>query len=498
VGNLSLRTRLLIAVGAITLFALVAADVTIYASLNSYLYRQVDSTLQLSHMTVEAAADGDHDDAPTPNQVPPGTSEFCAVGRESAPGMFIEVRSVDNKTEKGRVCPAYEPGQKSYSPALPPVISGFTKTSADPHEPVTYFTVGSTKTAGPEFRVRASKLTDGGTLIVAEPLDTVTSTLDRLLLLEIAVTAAALVVAVALGLWLVRVGLRPLRDVVKTADSISGGDEMDRVPGANDRTEVGHVATALNVMLERIESSFATLQQSEHRMRRFASDASHELRTPISAISAYTQLFHRGASEHAEDLPRVMSGIEREAGRMSRLVEDLLLLARFDEHHLIEVDPVELVGLVAEAIETAQMVGPGWPITLSAEGPVEVLGDSSALRQVVDNLFANVRAHTPPGTPTVVHVGISGEEAVVEVADAGPGIDEELIESMFERFVRADPSRSRATGGAGLGLAIASAIMRAHGGSIDARKGSGGGVTFEIRLPALATQLGDERDDEDV
>jgi two-component system OmpR family sensor kinase len=495
VGNLSLRTRLLIAVGAITLFALVVADVTIYASLNSYLYRQVDSTLQLSHMTVEAAADGDQDDSLTPGTVQPGTSEFCAVGRESAPGMFIEVRSVRNKAENGRVCPAFEPGQKSYSPALPPVISGFMRTSADPHEPVTYFTVASTKSGGPEFRVRASKLTTGGILIVAEPLDTVTSTLDRLLALEIAVTAGALVVAVALGLWLVRVGLRPLRDVVRTADSISGGNQMDRVPGANDRTEVGHVATALNVMLERIESSFTTLQQSERRLRRFASDASHELRTPISAISAYTQLFRRGASDHAEDLPRVMSGIEREAGRMSRLVEDLLTLARFDEHQAIDVEPVELVGLVAEAIETARIVGPEWPITLSAEGPVEVLGDWSALRQVIDNLFANVRAHTPSGTPTHVRVDQSGEQAVVEVADEGPGIDQELIESMFERFVRADPSRSRATGGAGLGLAIASAIMRAHGGSIEARRGTRGGVTFSLRLPAMKSSTDDDDND---
>jgi two-component system OmpR family sensor kinase len=492
VSKLSLRTRLLVAVGAITLFALLVADVTIYASLNSYLYGQVDSTLQLSHMTVEAAADGDKDDTPTPDHVPPGTSEFCAVGRESAPGMFIEVRSTDNKKEKGRVCPAFEPGQKSYSPSLPALISGFKETSADPHEPVTYFTVDSTKSAGPEFRVRASKLTDGGVLIVADPLDTVTRTLDRLLLLEIGVTAGALVVAVALGLWLVRVGLRPLRDVVRTADSISGGEEMDRVPGADARTEVGHVAAALNVMLERIESSFATLQQSENRLRRFVSDASHELRTPISAISAYAQLFRRGASEHAEDLPRVMVGIEREASRMSRLVEDLLLLARFDEHHAIDVEPVELVGLVAEAIETARMVGPDWPVTLSAEGPVEVSGDWSALRQVIDNLFANVRAHTPVGTPTLVRVSRTGKEAIVEVADEGPGIDQELIASMFERFVRADPSRSRATGGAGLGLAIASAIMRSHGGSIEARKARGGGAIFELRLPALAIPEGQE------
>jgi two-component system, OmpR family, sensor kinase len=492
VSRVSLRTRLLIAVGAVTLFALVVADVTVYTSLNSYLYGQVDTTLQLSHMTVEAAADGDHDDAPTPDEIAPGTSEFCALGRESAPGMFIEVRSAMNREEKGRVCPAYEPGQKSYSPALPVMITGFMKTQADPHEPVTYFTVPSTASAGPEFRVRASKLTGGGTLVVADPLNTVTSTLDRLLLLEMAVTGGALVIAVALGLWLVRVGLRPLRDVVKTADSISGGNQMDRVPHANDRTEVGHVATALNVMLERIESSFATLQRSEDRLRRFVSDASHELRTPISAISAYAQLFHHGAGEHAEDVPRTMSGIEREAGRMSRLVEDLLLLARLDEHQTLEVEPVELVGLVAEAVETARMVGPEWPVSLTADGPVEVSGDWSALRQVIDNLFANVRAHTPLGTRTHVLVGRKGEDGFVEVADEGPGIDEEQIESMFERFVRADPSRSRQTGGAGLGLAIVMAIMKAHGGSIEARRGTPHGAIFELRLPGLAIAPSDE------
>ncbi len=490
--ELSLRTRLLIAVGAITLFALVAADVTVYASLNSYLYRQVDTTLQLSHMTIEAAADGDQDDAPAPDQVPPGTSEFCAAGRESAPGMFIEVRSALNKVEKGRVCPAFEPGQTSASPRLPEVITGFTRTSADPHEPVTYFTAASKVKGGSAFRVRASRLSGGGTLIVAEPLNSVTSTLDRLLLLEIGVTAGALVAAVALGSWLVRVGLRPLRDVVRTADSISGGDEMHRVPGANDRTEVGHVATALNIMLERIETSFATLQRSENRLRRFVSDASHELRTPIAAISAYAELFRRGASDHAEDLPRVMNGIEREASRMSHLVEDLLLLARFEEHQRIEVEPVELVGLVAEAIETAQTVGPDWPVLLRAEGPVEVLGDWSALRQVVDNLLANVRSHTPSGTRAEVRVGRTADEAFVEVADEGPGIDHEFRESIFERFVRADPSRSRETGGAGLGLAIVAAIMRAHGGYIAAKRGPNGGAIFEIRMPALSAPVGDD------
>lgn len=484
-NNVSLRTRLLVGAGAIVLFALVAADLTVYASLNSYLYGQVDTTLQLSHIPVEAAADGDMDDVPTPDQTPPGTSMFCAVGRESAPGMFIEVRAKDNVAKKGEVCPAYEPGQKSYSPELPRVITGFAVTSSDPHEPVTYFTVGSRTGGGPRFRVRASILRGGGELVIADPLNSVSSTLGRLLVLELSVTGAALLAALLLGVWIVRVGLRPLRDVVKAADSISGGDQMDRVPGGNGRTEVGHLATALNVMLERIESSFAELQSSENRLRRFVSDASHELRTPIAAISAYTELFARAAQEREEDLPRVMEGIKRETSRMSRLVEDLLMLARFDEHQTIELEPVELVGLVAEAVETATMVGPQWPLDLTAHGAVEVLGDWNALRQVVDNLLANVRAHTPSGTSTHVSVSRNNTEAIIEVADEGPGIDEERAAGLFERFVRADPSRSRETGGAGLGLAIVSAIVRVHGGHVSVRTRSGGGALFEVRLPLL-------------
>jgi len=177
---------------------------------------------------------------------------------------------------------------------------------------------------------------------------------------------------------------------------------------------------------------------------------------------------------------------------MSHLVEDLLTLARFDEHHTVDVEPVELVGVVAEAIETARVVGPDWPVTLQAHGPVEVMGDWSALRQVVDNLLSNVRAHTPRGTLTRVRVEAIGKEALIEVADEGPGIDEEFVESMFERFVRADPSRSRETGGAGLGLAIASAIVRGHGGRIEARTRPGGGALFEVRLPIVTSRLATE------
>jgi len=497
--TLSLRSRLLLAVGAIALVSLVVADVTVYASLRSYLYGQVDTILAASAGPVSQAATqlvergGNKASEPALGGPLPSTSNFCQFGRESAPGMFIEVRQADGTVLSGEECSAFLPGQKSFVPRLPTTFGGFV---ADVilNRPTTHLTVASLTTGGPTFRVLAVRLNGGGTLIVADPITGLENTLSHLLVLEGSVTGGALLVSVLLGLWLVRVGLRPLRDVVRTAEAISEGDLMHRVPNANTRTEVGHVATALNVMLGRIQRSFGDLQASENRLRRFVSDASHELRTPIAAVSAYAQLFKRGAAAHPEDLGRVMDGIERETARMGHLVEDLLLLARLDEHDPSALEPVELVGLAAEAVETGRTVGPDWPLTFVADDPVEVMGDRDALRQVVDNLLANVRAHTPSGTVTTVTVGRRGAEAFLEVADTGPGISEDQTGLVFERFYRADPSRSRQTGGAGLGLAIVATIVRAHGGRTEAVSAPGGGALFRVVFLALPSDAAEALD----
>jgi two-component system OmpR family sensor kinase len=271
----------------------------------------------------------------------------------------------------------------------------------------------------------------------------------------------------------------------------------ERVPGENDRTEVGRLARTVNVMLSRIQQAFAqrdateaALRASEERLRRFVADASHELRTPLAAVSAYAELFDRGASEHPDDLRRVMTGIQGEASRMGRLVEDLFLLARLDEGRPLERQPVDLTALAAEAVQTATAVGPAWPVSLAAERPVEVIGDEARLRQVVDNLLANVRAHTPAGTPVVVSVSAvptptGPDEAVIEVADRGPGVGEGAAR-IFERFYRADPSRSR--GGTGLGLAIVAAIVAAHTGRVAATDRPGGGTVVTVRLPLVPTE----------
>lgn len=532
-ANISLRARLLLAVGAITLLALGLADVVVFSSLRSYLYDQVDTTLEASHRAVEAMAAnpggamaqgsffvptrypfGGGSGSPGAPHGPggpggpsgsggpgaPGGSAFCAVGREGAPGMFIEVLNAKAKVVTGAAgreeCPAFQPGSASYSPKLPAVITGFHRDPVNPNELMAYFTAGSSSPGGPTFRVRASELSGGSTLIVATTISNVTSTLSRLVIVEVVVTAGALLAAALLGMWLVRVGLRPLRDVERTAEAISGGDLMHRAPNANPRTEVGHLATAFNVMLGRIEGLVGDLRASERRLRRFVGDASHELRTPIAAVSAYAQLFREGAARHPEDLERAMSGIEREAARMARLVEDLLTLARLDEKDITQTGPVELVGLVVEASETAKTVGPAWPVTVAAEDAVEVMGDPGALRRVVDNLLSNVRAHTPEGTATTVVIGRAGPDAFVEVADNGPGLSEDEAQVVFERFVRLDPSRSRETGGAGLGLAIVASIVKAHGGRVVASARAGGGAVFRVTLPALGPGGGQGHEEE--
>jgi two-component system, OmpR family, sensor kinase len=498
----SIRGRLLAATAVIAIVALVGADVATYASLRSYLYGQIDTALELSHRPVEASLSQDMDDStPPPHQSQQAEGPFeCptfqghdvdAVGLN--PGTVIRVRSSAGRTVWHCTLPSLGT-QHLAAPVLPARITGFTANAADDGEPTVYFTAAS-RSGSMGYRVRASVLRAGpdagGQLVIAVPLTGTSKTLDDLRDFEIAATAGAILLALILGWWLVRASLHPLRDIERTADAIAAGQLSERVPGDDARTEVGHVARAFNVMLERIESAFAArdrteadLRSSEERMRRFVADASHELRTPLAAVRAYAELFDRGAADRPDDLRRVMEGVQHESARMSHLVEDLLLLARLDEGRPLEVEPVDLVALAAESAATARTVGPSWPVLLAATEPVEVLGDELRLRQVVDNLLANVRVHTPPGTTATVRIRRDGAHAVVSVVDDGPGLSEDERHRIFQRFFRADPSRSRDHGGAGLGLAIVDAIVRAHGGTVTVSTAPSGGAEFTVRLPA--------------
>jgi two-component system OmpR family sensor kinase len=531
----SLRTRLLLAAGAVALIALTIADVVTYNELRTFLYGQVDQQLEQSHMPIEAALRGGAPPGPagagagpprsTLAQAPtPSTPENRAESsqniestdateqaqrdvasctgfeslsdgtlRELGPGSFVQVRSPNGRILCSSVLPQFGTN-RSAVPTLPRTLTGFVSNASDFGEPTTYFTAEPAGGGQTPFRVRASIIDNGplakGQLIVAVPLVSTVDTLDRLLAVELAVTGAALAAAVFVGWWLVRVGMRPLRLVEGTADAIARGELAQRVPGEEARTEVGHLARALNVMLGRIEQAFAQrdatedeLRESEQRMRQFVADASHELRTPLTAVSAYTELFEQGAVGHPQELERVMHGIHTETVRMGHLVEDLLLLARLDEGRPLAREEVELVGVAAEAVQRASTVGPQWPVTLAASGPVEITGDRSRLQQVLDNLLANVRAHCPPGTSVKVTVTREGNDAVITVTDDGPGLDPSIAEHVFERFYRADPSRSRLHGGAGLGLSIVASIAHAQGGTVAVDAPAEGGARFTMRLP---------------
>jgi two-component system OmpR family sensor kinase len=322
-----------------------------------------------------------------------------------------------------------------------------------------------------------------GTLIVAIPMRDVDDTLHHLLLIELLVAAGVLFALALLSWWVVHMGLRPLEQMGETAGAIAGGDLSRRVEPADEKTEVGRLGLALNSMLGQIETAFAERTASETRLRRFVADASHELRTPLTSIRGYAELFRRGASTRPDDLAKTMRRIEEAAARMGVLVDDLLLLARLDQGRPLEHGPVDLTRLVAAAVDDLRASSPDRPVTYEATGPVVVNGDEFRLRQVLANLLENARTHTPPTTPVEVRVTQAGDDAIVEVRDHGPGMNEQDAARAFERFWRSDPSRTRSSGGAGLGLAIVAAITEAHGGHAEVETAPGEGATFRVYIP---------------
>ena len=366
-------------------------------------------------------------------------------------------------------------------------------TPAELHGPSSPFTAAGG--SGHLWRVLVRPLPGGAHAVIAISLDDVESTVGQLEIADAVAGAAAVALLACVGFALIRASLAPLTKIGDTAAAIAAGDLSRRIAHPPKRTEVGRLATALNAMLGRIESAYRARQDgearaldSEDRMRRFVADASHELRTPLTSVMGLAELYlQQGEAASRAEVTRLMAGIRQEAARMGRLVDDLLLLARFDEGPALDAYPVDLASAAAEAVRSARTVQPGRPLTLlAAPEPVIVSADACRLRQVIDNLIGNALQHTPAGTPVTVTVATQAGHGQLTVADTGPGLSAEQATRVFERFYRTDRARSRASGGTGLGLSIAATLIAAHRGTIAVDTAPGRGAAFLVRLPLLA------------
>lgn len=460
---MSLRGRLLVATAVAVLCGLLVVDAITYSLVTRSQIGQVDAALERAH-------------PPTEQLAATGQPESWALIPEIAPGLLVVI--IDQQGDTAFSTPAKNPGE------APITINVAAVDLARQAQTVP-------ATDGGDMRLRIDEIRGGGTLIVGESLHEVTETKDRLLGVLLTASAVAIAAVLAIAWWLIRVGLAPLRAVESSAAMMTDDALSEhRVPGADQQTEVGSLALAINAMLDRLDDARAereqTLEQlraSEARMRQFVADASHELRTPVAATAAYAELFDKGARDRPADLERSMSGIRSETARMGQLVDDLLLLARLDEQRPLAVERVDLTEIVLSAIDAARVLQPERVFKLRVDDVVAVDGDPTRLRQVVDNILTNVRLHTPVEAPCEITLSTDGTGALLSIRDRGSGVDDAQLERLGDRFFRVDDTRTRGTGGSGLGLSIADAIVHAHGGSIVLSHNDPHGLAVEVHIP---------------
>lgn len=347
-----------------------------------------------------------------------------------------------------------------------------------------HFTVDGTDD-GPNYRVTVGQLSDGRYLALAAPLDDVDNTL-RGLGRTLFITLFAMMTVLGSIFWLLlRASLRPYDDLVDTAEAIAAGDMDRRANPSHDVPGITRLTDSLNTMLDRLQVSFEEREAAEARLKQFAADASHELRTPISTIAGYSEVYLSGAATDADAVDKQMTRINSEAQRMGRLVNDLLTLARLDQGHGLTLEPCDVNSLVADVAADARVVDPDHDLHV-VDDPVQpvVMGDRDALHQVCANLIANTRVHAP-GARVDVMVRCDDEVVTVSVSDDGPGMSGEVADHIFDRFYRAEAARTSSSRSTGLGLSIVAAIVEAHGGDITVQTRAGTGSTFTITLPLV-------------
>lgn len=498
----SLRTRLVVLVTLLVAVGLAIAGFAAVAALRSYLVTEVDRGL------VEVADRMSHSPTPPDRTQSSGASSVGDdVGPTRPAPVGNELTYVQVSDADGNVLAT--PVQESVDdpPDLPvQTVEQVRERGSAP------YTVASQSGAS-TWRALSVPFEDGsGSVSVALDISGVVATVTRLVVIELAIGVVVLLVLAVAAWLLIRRSLRPLDDVEHAAAAIAGGDLTHRAPGADPRTEMGSLALSFNSMVDSLQGALTAqaasersaresetdARASEARMRRFVADASHELRTPLTSVRGFAELYRIGAVAPGPPLDDAMSRIEAESARMGVLVEDLLLLARLDQHRPMDHADVDLLTLAADSVVAAQAAAPDREIRIVADcagaEPI-VAGDALRLRQVVDNLLSNALRYSPGDQPVVVRIACevdaTGAEAdhrdwaVLEVIDHGPGLSQEQAQRVFERFYRVDPARSRELGGAGLGLAIVASITAAHAGTVEVQTAPGEGATFRVRLPLV-------------
>jgi two-component system OmpR family sensor kinase len=477
-----LRRRLVIGLVAVMSVTLVVVAATTLLSLRSWLVGQIDSDL----VGPKAALVTDSG--------PRGGVEQAIRSWTSSGATVVVVDQDGTATPLAQGFPGAE-APEPYSAQDAATLAGVP--TGDFAEPVTI----DLDELGPSRAVAIEVLDQSRqtvTLVALIPLEQASEVIARLFVVELVVVILAIVIVAVVGSWLVRRSLRPLEDVAETAGAVAAlplergdVDIPARVADPVPTTEVGQVGLAVNSMLDHVERSLRSRAETEDRLRRFVSDAGHELRTPLAAVRGYAELMRRGAGADPAAAAEAAARIEASASRMGLLVEDLLLLASLDEERPLAQDVLDLRTVVDEAAAEAATAGADHHWEVDGVEQVRVVGDATRLHQAVANLLANARAHTPAGTHVVARVAVEGSSAVVEVSDDGPGFPDDLLSRATERFTRGDESRSRATGGSGLGLAIVKAVAEAHGGALDVGNGPAGGASVRLSLPLAAAPIPD-------
>ncbi len=471
-ANSSLRNRLTIGVLVLSAIGFIGAGVGSQALLRNYLIHQVDDQLlsvvggtaqRLDQAGIER--DNDDDDAHPARGVTPLNRVPTSISVTVLDPFGNLIGGIGGDLNSNKITDYVKgllPGQVAAYGSKP-------------------FTI---EAPGADFRVATTVLPSSlGSVIVAQSLADFDKTTRQIGVVFLIIGGLVLLFIAFASRQVIKLSMKPLQKIEKTAEKIAAGDLSARLENFEPDTEVGRLSTSLNAMLSRIEESFAARAESEDKLRRFVADASHELRTPLTSIRGFAELHRQGAVPDGEKTKELIGRIEKESMRMGFLVEDLLMLARMDQSRELVMTDVDLSNLVTEAVSSAQAAGPDHPVTMDIAHDVHTQGDADKIYQVVTNLLANARAHTPEGTQ--IHVATYSDEngSYVTVADNGPGLSPEDQQRIFERFYRVDTSRQRnSREGSGLGLSIVDEVMKAHGGTVSVASEPGNGATFTLHF----------------